>query len=140
MKLISVIFTLILVVSCNQTTEEKTTKVASDIQSNEIVVEKQTEKRKGTIQQIKTEPLKWQQARVKYLNLEGGFYGLITHSGNKYLPMNLDKSFQQDGAIVNIQGNVEHNVMTIQQWGKPYKISNIKLIKAGRVKVPESDK
>lgn len=76
----------------------------------------------------------WQFATIKYFNLEGGFYGLITQSGTKYLPMNLEKAFQQDGAKVKFIGKEVKGMITIQQWGKPFKINEMQLIKAGQPK------
>ncbi|WP_085285609.1 hypothetical protein [Colwellia chukchiensis] len=72
----------------------------------------------------------WQRGRVQFLNLEGGFYGIITDSGQKILPMNMAKEFAQHGAIVRIKGKVK-NVMTIQQWGTPFTITDIELITPG---------
>jgi hypothetical protein len=72
----------------------------------------------------------WQRGRVQFLNLEGGFYGIITDSGKKLLPMNMAKEFAQNGAIVRIKGKIK-DVMTIQQWGTPFTITDIELIKPG---------
>lgn len=72
----------------------------------------------------------WLRGRVQFLNLEGGFYGIIADSGKKILPMNMPKEFAQNGAIVRIKGKVK-NVMTIQQWGTPFTITEIELIKPG---------
>ncbi|WP_196141031.1 hypothetical protein [Aliikangiella sp. G2MR2-5] len=69
---------------------------------------------------------------IQYISLEGGFYGIVTENGQKLLPMNLDKAFMQDGAIIEFSGKMESGMMTIQQWGKPFKITEIKLIKAGK--------
>ncbi len=74
--------------------------------------------------------IEWQQGRVQFLNLEGGFYGIITDSGNKILPLNLAKEFAQNGAVVRIKGKVK-NVLTIQQWGTPFTITEIELITPG---------
>ena len=73
----------------------------------------------------------WHQGTIKYFNLEGGFYGLITENGNRYLPLNLAKEFHQNGAVVKFTGKAEPGMMTIQQWGTPFTITDIKLIKAG---------
>ncbi|MGB1263604.1 MAG: hypothetical protein ACPG52_11895 [Cognaticolwellia sp.] len=72
----------------------------------------------------------WHRGRVQFLNLEGGFYGIITDSGKKILPMNMKKEFAKNGAIVRIKGKVK-NVMTIQQWGTPFTITDIELITPG---------
>jgi len=79
---------------------------------------------------LKDELSGWQRGRVQFLNLEGGFYGIITDSGKKILPMNMAKEFAQNGAIVRIKGKVK-NVMTIQQWGTPFTITDIELITPG---------
>jgi len=81
---------------------------------------------------INKEMTVWKKATVKYMQLEGGFYGLITENGQKLLPMGLPKAFQQDGAVVNVLGKVKKDVMTFQQWGTPFEITEIKLIKAGK--------
>ena len=71
-------------------------------------------------------------ANVKYMNLEGGFFGLISKENKHWLPMNLKQDFQQDGAIIKVTGHVIKNVITIQQWGTPFTITRIELIEAGR--------
>ena len=76
----------------------------------------------------------WRTATIKYMNFEGGFFGLITAEGEKLLPMNLAKEFHQDGAKVKVQGQLVTDMMTIQQWGAPFHITKIELIKAGKVK------
>ena len=86
---------------------------------------------------VKDEFTNWQQGRVQFLNLEGGFYGIITDSGKKILPMNLAKEYAQNGAVVRIKGKVK-NVLTIQQWGTPFTITEIELITPGN-KVKESE-
>lgn len=70
------------------------------------------------------------QGTVQYFAMEGGFYGIVTNKGEKFLPQNLSPEHQQDGAVIEFSGEVQ-NVMTFQQWGKPFKISKIKLLKPG---------
>ena len=71
-------------------------------------------------------------ATVKYMNLEGGFFGLIDKDGKHWLPMNLTKILQQDGAVVKVKGHALEGMMTIQQWGTPFNITHVELIEAGR--------
>lgn len=80
----------------------------------------------------------FKQVTVVYNRFEGGFYGLLTHDGKKLLPLNLDKNYRQDGAILQVKGEVANDAMTIQQWGTPFKISSVKIVKEGRKKVPET--
>ena len=76
----------------------------------------------------------WQQVTVKYLNLEGGFYGLVSEKGAKLLPMNLPEKYKVDGTILRIKGQPINNMMTIQQWGKPFKVIEAELVKMGNGK------
>ncbi|HDD64933.1 MAG TPA: hypothetical protein ENF61_02335 [Firmicutes bacterium] len=61
---------------------------------------------------------------VKYIPLEGGFYGIVTEEGEKYLPMNLPSEFKKDGLKVWFKGNLL-KMATTQMWGKPIKILKI---------------
>ena len=76
----------------------------------------------------------WRTGTIKFMEFEGGFFGIVTDEGDKLLPMNLAKEFQQIGAKVKIQGQLVTDMMTIQQWGTPFKITKIELIKAGKPK------
>jgi len=78
----------------------------------------------------------WQQVTVKYFALEGGFYGLISQKGSKLLPIKLLEKYRVDGTILRVKGKVVNNMMTIQQWGAPFDISDIELIKMGESKTP----
>ena len=74
---------------------------------------------------------------VKYIGLEGGFFGIVTDKGQKFLPFGLPKEYLSDGAIIEFSGTVKKDVMTIQQWGTPFSIKQIKLIKAGEPVGPD---
>jgi hypothetical protein len=63
--------------------------------------------------------------QVKWQDIEGGFYGIITFDGTKYLPLNLPESYKVDGVTVDIIGTVPTDVMTIQMWGESIKIKSI---------------
>ena len=63
---------------------------------------------------------------VKYLNLEGGFYGIVGDSGEKFLPQNLSAEFRQDGLRVTFEGTVRNDVPTIYMWGTPVEITSVR--------------
>lgn len=129
-KIKRVVFLIIIVAGCSQKAKDTSPEVKqSHDASNNIQLSGNTQNMNNS------EAIKWQQATVKYIKLEGGFYGLITHDGRKYLPIGLPKEYRQDDAIVSFKGRININVMTIQQWGTPFEITDIKLIKAGRKKV-----
>jgi len=64
---------------------------------------------------------------IKYIPLEGGFYGIETDKGEKYLPLNLPAEFKEDGLKVWFKAKPRRGA-TIQMWGKPVEILEIKLI------------
>ena len=61
---------------------------------------------------------------VRYIRLEGGFYGIIGDDGGKYLPLNMPKEFKVDGLRVRFTAKVR-NVATIYMWGIPVEILSI---------------
>ena len=71
------------------------------------------------------------QGTIKYLPMEGGFYGIIAKDGKKLLPMNLKAEYKQDGAVIKFSGKPIKDIVTIQQWGTPFKVSEIVIIKPG---------
>gem|GEM_PF-4816924 len=61
---------------------------------------------------------------VKYIPLEGGFYGIIG-CGGRYIPLNLPEEFKKDGMKVIFKARLK-DVVTIYMWGKPVEIIEIK--------------
>ncbi len=61
---------------------------------------------------------------VKYVDLEGGFWGLVADDGKKYDPLNLPAEFKQEGLRVQVEGVVK-NVAGIHMWGIPLEITAI---------------
>ncbi len=117
-------------------TDEKMTAVVAENNPKQEAIElvampiNTKELKEHKMKDVKDEFSSWQRGRVQFLNLEGGFYGIITDSGKKILPMNMTKEFAQNGAIVRIKGKVK-DIMTIQQWGTPFTITEIELITPG---------
>ena len=75
------------------------------------------------------------QGTIRYFDLEGGFYGIVTNKGQKLLPLNLAKEYQQAGAIVEVKGELQQGMMTTQQWGIPFKVSHITVLKKGETQL-----
>ena len=72
---------------------------------------------------------------IKYIQLEGGFYGIVTEKGEKYLPINLKEEFKEDGLRIWFKARPK-KVATIQMWGKPIEILEIRKVeKFSKVKV-----
>ncbi len=65
---------------------------------------------------------------VHYIELEGGFFGIITDDEKKLLPLNLPDALKVDG--IKISFIAKHaQVMTIQMWGIPVELLEVKVIK-----------
>jgi hypothetical protein len=62
---------------------------------------------------------------VVYIDLEGGFYGIIASDGSEYLPLNLPEEYQENGISVVFEGVIREDMYTIQQWGTPLDITMI---------------
>jgi len=123
----AVIFGLLLTLGCQQksTDDQKMESQLSPQQTSRSVSLNKPEK--------KTVPNQSRyKGTIRFLNLEGGFYGIVTQEGQKLLPVNLPKEYRQAGALVEISGVFLKETVTIQQWGSPFRIDEIKLIKAGK--------
>ena len=121
-------------IGCNSTDAETQPEAASSSEQNMSTEKNKTPKvkvSKPNVSNELTKDMMWYQGAIKYLPMEGGFYGIITKDGHKYLPMNLAAEYRQNGAIIKFKGKLLKDLNTIQQWGTPFKISEIKLIKAG---------
>jgi inhibitor of cysteine peptidase len=62
---------------------------------------------------------------VVFVKLEGGFFGIITDNGNRYVPINLRKEFQKDGLKIKFEAQLRPELSGIHMWGKYIEITNI---------------
>tara|TARA_B100001123_G_scaffold451006_1_gene625908 strand:- start:5005 stop:5475 length:471 start_codon:yes stop_codon:yes gene_type:complete len=62
---------------------------------------------------------------IKYVELEGGFFGIMTEDGAKYFPEYLEPDFKQDGLNVRVVALPQEQILGIQMWGMPIKILKI---------------
>ena len=62
---------------------------------------------------------------VQYLDLEGGFYGIVTVDDERLLPDALPEAFRVDGLGVRVTGRFDDDRVTIQQWGRPFVVTGI---------------
>jgi len=59
---------------------------------------------------------------VAFVDLEGGFYGIVTDGGEHYLPIGLDERYRVDGMRITFVGEVAREIVTLQQWGTPVEV------------------
>ena len=62
---------------------------------------------------------------VSYVDLEGGFYGIITDTGEHHNPINLHVDYQVDSLRINYKYKTLQNVASIRMWGTPIEILEI---------------
>ena len=66
---------------------------------------------------------------IRYIDLEGGFYGIIGKRGN-YDPVNLPREFQQDGLRVRFTARVCKDLASIHMWGTIIEIISMQTIRS----------
>ena len=73
--------------------------------------------------------IKYASGTVKYISLEGGFYGIVTDD-NKYLdPINLSKEFQKDGMRIFIKYVEKKDMASFHMWGTIVEIVEVHELK-----------
>lgn len=65
---------------------------------------------------------------IRYVNLEGGFYGIAGDDGKDYLPLKLDQQYQTDGLRVSFEYEPAKDTATVQMWGIPVYLTFIEKI------------
>jgi heat shock protein HslJ len=75
---------------------------------------------------------------IQYIDLEGGFYGISTVNGEKYLPMNLAPEFRVDGLPVAFTARERQDISTTAMWGIPVEITSIRMIGQQQSPIPGS--
>jgi len=62
---------------------------------------------------------------VRYVTLEGGFYGIFADDGTHLDPANLSPEFQQDGLRVRYDAQVKPDAVSIHMWGQSVVVISI---------------
>lgn len=62
---------------------------------------------------------------VRYLEVEGGFYGLISDDGTRYDPINLPAEYKKNGLRVKFAVREKKDVMSFHMWGKIVEVIKI---------------
>jgi hypothetical protein len=65
---------------------------------------------------------------VLLLEMEGGFYGIRSDSGDHYRPVNLPEPFTSPGLRIRFCADPVQGLMGIQMWGVPVKIREIEAL------------
>lgn len=70
---------------------------------------------------------------IVYMDLEGGFYGLVAEDGTKYNPLNLADEFKQDSLRVRFRAETKTDVMTTRMWG-----TNVEILEMLQITVDDN--
>ncbi len=62
---------------------------------------------------------------VRFINVEGGFYGIVGDDGAKYDPVNLDESFKVEGQRVRYRLKVASDRVSFHMWGTIVEVLHI---------------
>jgi len=62
---------------------------------------------------------------VRYIPIEGGFYGIVCDDGKNYDPTNLPPEFQQDNLKVGFTGKILKDRVGFHMWGEIIEIKDI---------------
>ena len=68
---------------------------------------------------------------IKYIDLDGGFYGIVSDDGEEYESINLVRTFQEDGLRVRFEATILKDTNSIHMWGTPIKFTYIEKLKGG---------
>jgi len=62
---------------------------------------------------------------IQHIDLEGGFYGIVSDDDEHYDPINLPDDFKEDGLLVSFKLAVLENQVSYHMWGEVVRIINI---------------
>jgi len=65
---------------------------------------------------------------IVHVDLEGGFYGIVSETGERYDPLDLPDEFREDSISVYFEGTPKENMVTFRQWGTALELSTIRRI------------
>ena len=62
---------------------------------------------------------------VRFIEIEGGFYGIITDDGQNYDPINLPEEYKKDGARIRFTAKKTDDQTSFHMWGTIVELTNI---------------
>jgi len=68
---------------------------------------------------------------MKYINVNGWFYGIVGDDGKEYEVLNLDPAFQEDDLRVHFDAKIAENANSVHMWGTVVELIDIEKIKGG---------
>lgn len=66
---------------------------------------------------------------VEYLNIQGGFFGIIGDDGQKYQPTNLPPKVRTNGLPIKFNATINDNIVSSFMWGTIVDVSDVAPLK-----------
>jgi hypothetical protein len=63
---------------------------------------------------------------IRFIDAEGGFYGIVTDDGKKLDPVNLPQEFRKDGLRISARVEPLQDRVSMRMWGTPVRIIEFK--------------
>lgn len=57
----------------------------------------------------------------------GGFWGIVTAEGERFVPNNLPETFERDGVVVNFEAYVLADERADDEWGIPVRLTEVEI-------------
>lgn len=126
MKYFFILLSLLLLISCDpityQPSENDTEEVKDDLSGISSLTNNDSTTDNNTKSQMIT-------GTITFINLEGGFFGIITEDQIKHNPINLDDTLKSDGLNVSYSFEEDTDTFFCHQWGTIITITEIEVKK-----------
>jgi hypothetical protein len=76
----------------------------------------------------KSDYSKMQIGTVRYIPIEGGFYGIYGEHGQRLDPANLPVKFQKDSLKIRFTAVEHKDMLGIHMWGKLIEVKDVELL------------
>jgi outer membrane murein-binding lipoprotein Lpp len=76
------------------------------------------------------------EGQILFQQLEGGFFGFIDESGNKYTPIGMDKADLRHGLVIQLTGKLLPDMITTTQFGQVIKVESIMILDESKAQKP----
>jgi hypothetical protein len=76
------------------------------------------------------------QGQILFQQMEGGFFGFIDESDNKYTPIGMDKANLRHGLVIQLTGKLLPNMITTTQFGQVIKVESVVIIDESKAQEP----
>lgn len=65
---------------------------------------------------------------VRFIELEGGFFGIVADDGTQYEPIDLPERYRQNGLRVHLLARVRDDYASIFMWGTIIEVVSIEVL------------